>query len=138
MSFDSYISNAQHEISLVETGSYQVFDQGEFVFAGYGDFKTAKCNPQELKKLSFVVQAEVDLPSSKTFHRHLFQVAISRGERVLVLRTESFLRVEKRLEQYHRQQLCPLAIITSIKSLLATRLWEATQASQLRSFQVPT
>lgn len=91
-----------HEISLVETGMYQVFDQGEFVFAAYGDFRTAKHTPQELKselkKQSFVVQAEVDLPASKTFDRHLFPVVISRGERVIVLRMGSFLKVEKRLE----------------------------------------
>ncbi len=94
---------ASHGISLVETGMYQAFDHGEFVFAGYGDFRTAKCNPQELKselkKLSFVIEVQVDLPASKTFDRHLFPIVISGGERVIVLRMESFLKVEKRLEE---------------------------------------
>ncbi len=89
-------------VSLVGAGTYEMFEHREFVFAGYGDFSGTRCTPEELesdlKSMGFVVQAEVDLPASRTFDRHLFPVMISGSERVIMFRMEPFLRAEKRLE----------------------------------------
>ncbi|MDG6922293.1 MAG: hypothetical protein JRN67_03250, partial [Nitrososphaerota archaeon] len=91
---------ASRAVNLVGTGTYEMFEHREFLFAGYGDFSGTSCTPKELesdlKSLGFVIQAEVDLPASRTFDRHLFPVMISGSERVIMFRMEPFLMAEKR------------------------------------------
>ena len=90
-----------HEVKVVSAGGYNVPMPGKFIWSGFADYSESRFKVEdsvkEIKRLSFVAHVEATRITDVVFDKFLFPVTMLGDQRVIIVRTEPFARVEQRL-----------------------------------------
>jgi hypothetical protein len=92
-----------HKAKLYTSGGYSMQEPGNFVWTAFADFaysdSSAEDALREVRRLSFVTDAEASKIGEVVFEQFLFPVFGPNHGRAVILRAEPFMHVEQRLIQ---------------------------------------